>query len=211
MSERHFAVNTMNDIKRSDSYLVRACLSGSEQAWNEFYRRFIGLVKHEVKRKLWNYHQDSEDIVQEVFAAVIASLKTYDPSYPLSKFVAMVAARTCIEEYRGRTAAKRQGATDPIDSHDSGEEGLKTVKSNWRSQEEQLTQQQLIDLVRRGLRNLASKCREVLALRYYEEAPYKEIAKIFHSTEAAVAISARRCLNELKGHYKRLSVKGLGK
>jgi RNA polymerase sigma-70 factor (ECF subfamily) len=194
-----------------DSFLVHACLSGSEQAWNEFYRRFIGLVKHEVQRRLGAYSHDAEDITQEVFVAVISSLRRYDAAYPLPKFVAMVAARTCIEEYRERTAAKRHGATEPIDPHDSGEEGMRTLKSNWSSQEEQLSENQLVDLIRRGLRNLGSKCRELLNLRYYEERPYKEIASIFRSTEAAVAVGAKRCLDELKAHYQRLTLKGLRK
>lgn len=193
---------TMEESRESgDLALVRACLSGSEQAWEDLYCRYGALVKSMVKRHL---HRPAawelEDITQSVFAALIPALKRYDAAYSLSRFVCVIAERVCIQEYRHNRAAKRAGQSESVDHHD-GDEGGTSLPSKDPSQEDLLSQHQAKDLLRRALKQLDSPCKELLRLRYIEELPYREISKMLGASENTLTVRARRCLNELSAAY----------
>ena len=182
----------------SDADLVKACLSGNEPAWDEFYCRYLKTVRSVVRRRLGVSVQEAEDVAQDVFASLIPALKTYNPSQPLKPFVCTVAERTCIAEYRKATTAKRDAPTDPIDHHGSGEAGMANPVSRVESPEESVSREQLVSILRAGLRSLRDKCREVLRLRYFEELSFKEIGETFGETDVALRIRAKRCLDDLR-------------
>ncbi len=192
----------MADPKRdAEVSLVRACIAGSEQAWTDFYCRYVGLVRSVVRRRLGGSSQDVEDLTQNVFAALVASLGSYDSAYPLTRFIGTIAERSCIQEYRKGATAKRDAGTDPLDLHDGAEEGARKIPWEGNSQEEQLERSQLIELLRHGFRRLGERCRQLLTLRYYEEMPFKEIARLVGSSENTVTVQSKRCLDELRGAY----------
>jgi RNA polymerase sigma factor (sigma-70 family) len=200
-----------SQTQNRDLLLVRECLSGSEQAWTDFYCRYQILVRNVVKRQKGIASWDMEDITQNVFVSLMSALKTYDPTFSLPNFICMVAERVCIDEYRRWTAGKRDGHTDPIDHHDSGQNGTRVVASNVDDQEDQLVQAELVSLLRHAFRGLAARCRELLRLRYYEELAYKEIAEILDGNENTLMVQARRCVDDLRAHCDELQRKGLAK
>lgn len=197
-----------NGTETQDAILVQECLSGSEKAWNEFYCRFLGLVKSIVKRQHSISFQDIDDVIQSVFTALIKGLKDYDRGFPLARFVCLVTERVCIQDYRRVIAAKRDGETQPIDHHDSGKENVIILTSQAVSQEKQLEQNQLLDMLKRSMRRLGSACRELLRLRYFEELPYKEITKILGVAENTLTVRTKRCLDDLVGQYDELVRRG---
>jgi RNA polymerase sigma-70 factor, ECF subfamily len=197
----------MGSKEGQDALLVKRCLGGSEEAWNSFYTRFIGLVKTIVRRRLGSHGKELDDISQEVFTTLIGSLKGYDSMYPLPKFISMIAERTCIQEYRSMSAAKRDAPTDPLTHHDDTEEGLYVPVEKSDSQEEQLAKCELSELLKHAVRNLGEKCRDLIRLRYYEDMPYKEIAALYRSTENTLNVQVKRCLDDLKGKYSRLQLR----
>lgn len=187
-----------NRTGHREAILLKECLSGSEKAWSEFYVKYVGLVRSVVRRQAGFSPQDVEDVAQTVFMELIPALKTFDTTYSLPRFICMVTERACIQEYRRRATAKRNGKTDPIDHHDSGEEGTWKLASDLESQEDHLARSELLNLLRRAFRSLDAGCRELLKLRYYEGMPYKEISKILGATENTLTVRSKRCLGHLR-------------
>lgn len=197
-----------NTKTQEEMALVRRCLSGSEEAWNEFYNRYVGLVRSIVRRQRIASAGDDEDTVQNVFMSLIPALKNYDPVYSLPRFVCIVAERTCIHEYRLVRAAKRDAETQPVDHHDGGEEGARILRSSGPTPEDRLIESDLRDRLRVALRALGAACRELLKLRYFEQLSYKEISRQLGASENTLAVRAKRCLAELSGWYGELGRTG---
>ncbi len=197
-------------MEDQDLALVRQCLSGSEQAWNEFYGRYVGLVRSIVKRRLGSFVVDPEDVTQSVFCNLVAALSTYDPKFSLVQFVATVAERACIQLYRTRTAAKRVAFEDRVDHHDRGEEGARTLASETASQEDQLAEKEMIEILRQGLNSLEPQCRELLRLRYHDELVYGQISSVLGEPANTLAVRVKRCVQELRTAYRRLLRRGVG-
>jgi RNA polymerase sigma factor (sigma-70 family) len=190
-----------------DRVLVAACLSGSQDAWTDFYRRFFRVVLHTVKRQRWFSPQDVEDVVQLVFLSLISALKTYGHAYSLSRFVSMVADRVSMGEYRKHRTLKRTGVTEPVEHHDDNA-GTRVIVSEANHPEDEFCAAEAMNMLRQAFRGLGDRCKELLHKRYHDENSYKELTEVFGASENTLTVRMRRCLDELRGLYEELSRKG---
>ena len=89
----------MEKCSRSqDEALVKACLAGSEVAWQEFYSRFIGLMRSVVKKRFIVCKEDVEDITQSAFVSLATALNNFDYEQSLPRFVCVITERVAIDE-----------------------------------------------------------------------------------------------------------------
>jgi RNA polymerase sigma factor (sigma-70 family) len=189
--------------------LVRECLAGSEQAWNEFYAQFVGLVRSIVVRRLGSVTNDVENYVQEVFSTLISALESYDPTYTLDQFVATIATRESIGHYRSLTRTKRFAQTDPVEHHDSREEGLIPIVSAGPSSEDRMAEEELVRLMREGMQSLDKSCRQLLGYKYFEDMTYQQMSDILGATPGSLAVKVSRCMSRLRDLCEELLKKGI--
>ncbi len=192
-----------------DFELIRDCLAGSQQAWNRFYCRFVGLVRNVVYRKAGFLGQDLEDVVQEAFLALTKALKGYDCSYPLRSLVSAVADHVCADELRRRLAGKRRGETVPIEHHDDGGEHATVIASHDNRPDSQVSRAERVELLRRAFRRLSRDCRKLLHFRFVEGLEYKEFSEQFGLKTASLRPMVQRCLKVLRAEFDELARKGL--
>jgi RNA polymerase sigma-70 factor (ECF subfamily) len=194
-----------------DLALVRQCLSGSNEAWNIFYRRFVRLVRTIVVRQPAIPREDVEDVSQSIFLALVKGLKDYDGTYALSKFVSVVAQRVCIGHYRQLSASKRthEHHSVPELSADIPEGRVMTCTD--ASQEDRLTRAELVVILKASLEQIGLRCRRLLELRYFEELPFAKISEMLGVKENTVTVQTKRCLEQLSHAYDRFIQRGVRK
>lgn len=185
-------------------HLVNECLSGSEQAWDEFYDHYVSLVRSVVRRKLKIAAADIDDVVQCVFADLVPALKTYDGRVTLTRFICMITERVCVNEYHRLMAAKRYGQTESIDHDCNGHDGSPTLAADCDSPEDLLAREELKHILRQAVWNLGHECWKILTLKEFEGVPYREMAEILGQKENTLTVKARRCLDELKAAFLKL-------
>jgi len=195
--------------KTPDALLVQECLRGSQEAWNEFYTRFIGLIRNVVRKRRALSPSDVEDFTQSAFLELASALKSYVSGNSLTGFVCTVTERVLIDEFRRTKASKRDGQTEAIDHHDGDLEGATMIASNAEPQDSQMERAELASRLRTALGELDPKCRELIELRYLQEMPFNEVAKIKGATENTVTVQTKRCLDKLKGVYQELEDRGI--
>jgi RNA polymerase sigma-70 factor (ECF subfamily) len=188
--------------RAEDLQLVRACCAGCREAWNEFYRRFYGLVRTVVQRRLPFSAEDVEDTIQEVFLHLMRSLDAYDQTYPLSKFVSVVAERVATDEHRFRSREKRQGQAVPLDHEDYDGAMTLALCSQDQPVDERIANSQQVLRLRASFRKLSERCRQILRMRFEQELPYKRIGEILGASENTVTVQTRRCLDALRELYE---------
>jgi RNA polymerase sigma-70 factor, ECF subfamily len=197
--------------ENQDQLLVQDCLAGSETSWNQFYSRFVGLIRSVVRRQAGLSPADVEDFTQSTFLALATSLNNYDAKHSLARFVCLVTERVLIDEYRRTKAAKRDAVTESVEHHDGNEEGTRMVQSELESPDRQMERAQLVSHLRGALGGLDPRCRELIHLRYYDELPFSEIAAIVGITENTLTVQTRRCLEKLKSVYKDIEIRGISR
>ncbi|MFH1113783.1 MAG: sigma-70 family RNA polymerase sigma factor [Pseudomonadota bacterium] len=198
----------MSNNSTEDRDLAERCLGGSREAWDEFYARFTNLIRSVVRRYAKYRDADREELVQNVYLALVTALKTYDAQYPLSRFVCVVTERVCTDQYRMTHAAKRSGKKVPLDPYGESSEGAEVLASAMDDQETRLSRSQDKKFLSEALSELGEKCRELLKLRFYEEFPLTEIAQRWKVKANTLAVQTRRCLDQLRDRYQELTQEG---
>ncbi len=196
------------DVHKEDRILIEQCLTDSGDAWDRFCDRFLPLVRTAVVRYSGSRGDGSQDVVQDVFIALLENLKKCDAQYRVSAYIWMVAKSVCIDHYRHSKAAKRSATEVSVDHHDGVDEGAVMVLSEGNDTVQRLEQSQLTDLLRIALKKLGDKCREILQYRYFQELSFKEIAEILGANKKSLAVQAGRCIDELKAVYAEVERKG---
>ncbi len=192
--------------------LVKECLAGSQEAWNDFYRRYDSLIRVIARRYGFGVPGYAEDdMVQTIYLKLVKSMQTYDPGQlPLKAFVGMVAKRSCIDQVRQSLASSRSAPTSPVDHHGEGEEGTITPECRMEGPDERLENAQQLNIVAAALKRLKAACRELIKFRFHMEMPYGKIAAMLGKKEHTVNVRTIRCLAELKAHYDEIVREGLG-
>ncbi len=191
--------SSMAQINRDQDYaLVKQCIAGSEEAWRQFYTKYIGLMRNVVRKYSGLSQSDSQDILQSAFLTLTSALNGYDPKNSLAHFVCVVTERTLIDELRKTKAAKRKADTQAIEHCDNSDETALDITSNIEPQDCQLEKAELAEKLKEALDGMDEKCRELIRLRYYKELSFGEIAAILGTNENTVNVQTRRCLQKLK-------------
>lgn len=100
-------------LSEFDRNLLNRCLSREPRSWENFVDRFLGLVLHVVNhtaqaRSVRLADQDREDLVSEVFLAIVrddfAVLKHFRGQSSLATYLTVVARRVVVRELMKRTS-----------------------------------------------------------------------------------------------------------
>ena len=200
------------DGNGSITRLIERCTRGERRAWDEFYARYRGLVSCAVRKYGAKGMGDDEDAIQEVFMHLFRALRHYDPSRSLEAYVLEIARRVQISRYRKDSATKRGGKGKtliPIDAHDGDERGYISVAAPDDNQETTLIKAQESRLLRMALRSLSEACQKLLAMRYDQGLPYKEMASTLKEKEGTLRVRVQRCMTALGRTYSDLALEGV--
>ena len=87
-------------IQTSDEDLIRAAQAGGEEAFDLLYERYFPLVFKRVRYVI--PEDDIEDVTQDIFIAVIRSLKNFRYEARFSTWLRTLVNRQVADYYRGR-------------------------------------------------------------------------------------------------------------
>jgi len=194
--------------RSKDQLLVRECLAGSEEAWKEFYARFVGLMRCVVRRNGGLSQQDVEDVIQSAFLSLTTALNNYDFEESLPRFVCLVTERVLVDQYRRTRAVKRGSEKEISTGLESGEEGPAAIRSGQELQDDLVAKAELASHLRQALEGLDPACRDLLTYRYFMELSFNEIAQMIGASENTVTVRTRRCVDKLRARLERLQREG---
>jgi RNA polymerase sigma-70 factor (ECF subfamily) len=173
----------------SDEALIEAIQRGDGDAAACLYYRHIDRV-HRICHRIVLDSSQAPDCVQEVWMKVFRTLGRFRCERSFVAWLNAVAANTAIDYYRRTT---RQG--HPADIEEIGPEALVAEEE---PEDPPLDGAMLRRRVREALEEVSVNQRTALVLRYFEEMPVPEIARVLQCREGTVRTHIRRCLLTLR-------------
>jgi RNA polymerase sigma-70 factor, ECF subfamily len=153
-----------------------------------YIRRFSGLGK-----------ECSEDVLQEVFLKTYRNLHDFDGDLKFSSWIYRIAHNETVSYLR-----KHRGKeTISIENDDPEMINLLDVLESEINVRDEARRTEIKEKVRAVLREMTSKYREVLVLRFLEELDYAEISDVLRKPMGTVAT----LLNRAKAQFKQLAIK----
>jgi RNA polymerase sigma-70 factor (ECF subfamily) len=166
----------------TDGELIQRVAVGDADAFEVLYHRYVRSVFGLALRRLGD-RMRAEDAVQETFAAVWRSARTYRAERgPGAPWLYAVARNAIVDRARGRTEPPGE-VPDAASSEPTPEERAETSYVSWR--------------VHRALAGLPDSEREVIELAYYAELSQSEVAHFLGIPLGTVKTRTRSGLHRL--------------
>lgn len=145
-------------------------VAGEEAAWHSFiaeYERRIFAFLY----RLEGHREEALDLTQEVFMRAWRSIGTFKVGERALPWLFQIARNTQIERHR----RKQLGRFSLDEAHEELGFEVSSEATSPAQRAEDLADQ---DRVQRALQQLAPEYREALVLRFMEDLPYEEIARL---------------------------------
>jgi RNA polymerase sigma factor (sigma-70 family) len=174
--------------------LVTAAGTGDEQAWGELVDRFAPLV-HSVIRSYGLNRADAADVNQTVWLRLVEHLSRLREPTALAGWLATTTRHEC---YRLLRLGRR---TQPFDPHDESVDAhvAASLLVDPATPDERLLRAERRQVLREGLAQLPSRCRDLLSLLAADPpVSYREIGERLGMPIGSVGPTQARCLRKLR-------------
>jgi RNA polymerase sigma-70 factor (ECF subfamily) len=178
-------MNTPQQVS-TDERLVKATLSGDEEAFAELVRRY----KQKIFRLSARFVRDSDeldDICQEAFIKAYQSLNKFRGDAPFEHWLTKIAVNVCYDVLRKQSRRRYDVSLDSV-----------AFSLGDPSPADNLSGQEAWDVLRPAMTKLRPEDRLVITLLNLEEKTVRETALLTGWSEANVKVRAFRARKELK-------------
>jgi RNA polymerase sigma-70 factor (ECF subfamily) len=188
-------------IPPEESELITRCRHGEAGAWDELFDlhyaaagRFIFQLASDFTR------EDTEEICQEAFLAVIKSLDAFHGESRFQTWLFRIAANKARDYREKRIAAKRGGGQIPVSLQaEDLETGLAPdPPANLPGPDEMMMNAEQMAGIRAALDRVGEPCREIIELRYFGDLSYEELSATLQLNPKTVSSRLSKCLDRLE-------------
>lgn len=172
----------------SDEALVRRAQQGDREAFLALYNRYLDLVYARVRSRV--PLQDVEDVTQEVFIAVVRSLRSFEHRSRFSTWLYTIVSREIADYYRRHARGGERGSVSLDDAKASLPAAALDVDAEGHIDERVLIQ--------RALSSLPEHYQEVILLRFVDGLSFAEIAEQRQQSFEATKSLYRRAIEAIR-------------
>lgn len=174
-------------VEYTDEELAGRVQAGDKEAFGAIVDRYeTKLLRY--GRKFLARQEDIEDIVQDAFVSAYQNIQSFDTAQRLSPWLYRIAHNAFVNALRKHSRAPLLVDWDALVAHPAYEDPAV-------GERDQRDMRKDLD---RGLERLSPKYREVLALYYFEELSYKDIAEVLRVPPGTVGIRLKRAKEALR-------------
>jgi RNA polymerase sigma-70 factor, ECF subfamily len=119
--------------------------------------------------------QDALDLVQEIFIKVFNNLPKFDEKLPFHPWIRKISVNTCLNFNRDR-----KNNVISLNYEISDEITVQDTIASAINIENEIVDEDVRKIIRKNIRNLPKNYRIIIALRYYEDLSYNEIASLLN-------------------------------
>jgi RNA polymerase sigma-70 factor (ECF subfamily) len=159
-----------------------------EKAYTTIIKKYQEKLYWHIRRMVVD-HDDTNDILQNVFIRVWKGLENFREDSQLYTWLYRIATNECLtflEQLKKRTTVSlsdvETGLTDKI----KADQNFDANKLEWKLQ--------------LGIQQLPEKQRIVFQLRYYDEMPYEEMSRVLDTSEGALKASYHHAVKKIEDY-----------
>ncbi len=170
---------------------MRAVANGDRTAFRRLHRRFE-MILHTTIFKVLNNHEDTEDVLQEVFALIWKKARLYDGSKgkPLT-WANTMARNRAIDRYRSKQRRSQLG--ERYESHVSVIEDSSSANT-----EAEVQLNETSEVLRAAVYELTPEQRQSIELTYFGGLTQREVAEQIGQEVGTVKARIRRGIQRLE-------------
>ncbi|MCP4633441.1 MAG: RNA polymerase sigma factor [candidate division Zixibacteria bacterium] len=195
-----------------EKQLVAQAQAGNFSAFNELVNANKGRI-YSLALKMTRNSDDSEDIVQETFLKAIDKIDQFRGEAAFGSWLYSIA----LNEIRKHLGTQKKEQLKPIEEylpkghHTHSVDEKEIHLFDWRNPHSELESGELQEIIDKAVDELPLKYKEAFLLRYYEELPVKDVARIIKESEASTKSRILRARLALRDKLSKIFEDSYGK
>jgi RNA polymerase sigma factor (sigma-70 family) len=178
--------------------LVRRCIAGDAEAWEEIVRQHSRRI-YNICYRFTGSAENADDLSQEVFIKMYRTLSSFDPDKgAFTTWITTMTRNLLVDHFR---KTKQDRATDSLDAGLGDEEDSATlgdrIPDSKPSADDRIQRRETQEMVQKAIQKLSPELREAVILRDLQDMDYKEIAQALKVPEGTVKSRINRGRMEL--------------
>lgn len=171
-----------------DKELIKRAQEGSRQAFGDLYKKYFQKIYRYCKFNTSN-DEIAKDICQESFLKAYKKLKEFktDGTWSFQAYLFTIARNLIIDASR----KKREINIDEYENLESNENLYDNIEKK-----------EIVKKVRVVISKLDEIERQIVILRFFEELPSLEVAKILNMNDGALRVRTHRVMQKLKDIFE---------
>jgi RNA polymerase sigma factor (sigma-70 family) len=170
-----------------DTVLVEALAQRDPAVFDKWVEQHQASVAR-LARRLLGWPQDVDDVVQDVFLAAWKALPRFRGQSRVATWLTRITINKC-RSHRRRQFLRLQWLMSPV---------ARQVVSGGASADQDVMDQEKSEQIRRVVRALPTRYREVVVLRYLEEMPVDSIGQVLGLARNTVEVRLHRARERLR-------------
>lgn len=159
-----------------------------ESAYTSIIRKYQEKLYWHVRRMVIE-HEDANDVLQNVFIRVWNALENFREDSQLYTWLYRIATNeslTYLEQQKKRSSVSLEDVGSNLENKIRADKHFDASKLEWKLQ--------------LAIQQLPEKQRIVFGLRYYDEMPYEEMAKVLDTSEGALKASYHHAVKKIEDY-----------
>ncbi len=177
--------------QQTDTELIAEFKAGSVSGFNELVRRYQKKV-YWIARRIVGSHEEADDVTQDVFVKVYEKLLGFrgdSEFYTWLYRITVNASFTVTSKRKFKDLFQYHEVEERVDVDQEADKAL--LHKEYQS------------LLESAIEELPTQQKAVFQLRYFDELPYHEIAKIMNRSEGAVKANYFFAINKIKDNMQK--------
>jgi len=183
-----------NTSQKKDEEIVSLIQSGKIEFFDILIERYEAKIKR-YSRKFLSDHEDINDVLQNIFIKAYKNIQSFNTKRKFSSWFYRIAHNELVNALK-----KKSKNPLPLFNLDTFLPQYFYDKNNL---EQDLSQQQMREIVNKCLDKLEPKYKEPIILYYFENLSYQEIADILEIPISTVGIRIKRAKEKMKKFIKK--------
>ncbi len=177
---------------KTDLELIEEFRQGKVEGFNELVRRYQEKV-YWVARRVIGSHDDADDVVQDVFVKVYAGLKDFRGEAGIYTWLYRITVNVALNALRKKKVKEFVRYDEFAEELNTEQEhaDAKTLKEEYQS------------IFERAVSQLPPRQKLVFTLRYHDEIPYDEMAKMMKKSAGGLKANYSIALKKILEFMKR--------
>lgn len=169
-----------------EQQLIEEAKSGNATAFGTLYDQYMPQIYRFVSLRVGGTREEAEDLTHEVFVSAWQNMPTYaERGFPLSSWLYQIARNRIIDHFRTKKSDV------PLDEHVVDEEHDGEIGPD-------VDAAMTLERVQLAITKLGEEQQTVLIMRFVEDRPTSEVAKVLGKTEGAIRLVQHRALAALR-------------
>lgn len=181
------------NIDSDDLEIIESFKKGNERAFNLLVNKYQKKI-YWIVRKMVLDHDETNDIVQDIFIKIHSSLKDFRGDSKFFTYIYKIAVNFSLNHL----TKKKRTTNKQVDIEDDSLD----IKSDDIGTDEHFDEKRKQKLLKEAIENLEGQQRAVFNMRFYDNLSYEEIAKILNKSVGGMKANYFHAVKKIEAYIK---------